>query len=344
MNRNSLLIALLLFIHVVYSGNNLYAQPVVSGAGATFPSPLYYKWIDEYGKVVPSRITYKETGSSEGIRLLLSREVDFGATDVYPSESKERQKTEEFLYIPTCISALAIIYNLKDNQEIRLTPSLLADIMMGKITSWSDQRIRDVNPSINIQESPITVVHRSEGSGTTFLLSDYLSLVSVEWKQKIGTGQKVSWQVGLGAQGNSGVARLVKKIPGSIGYASLNYAIQNRLSTAAIQNAEGNYIKPTVASVSATASLDISSYRLINSRGAQSYPISGFTYIVLFREQHYRNRSEEQVRALVRFLRWCISEGHIYAAPLFYAPLPGNVRTYLGKMLDSITYKGKPLS
>jgi len=324
----------------------LYAQPIISGAGATFPSPLYFKWIEEYGKAVPSRITYRETGSTDGIRLLLDREVDFGATDVFLSNGRMNQVSDTLLHLPTCIGAVAIIYHLEGNPDIRLTPSLLADIFMGRITYWSDDRIRKINPSANIKPLKITVIHRSEGSGTTFLLSDYFSQVSADWKKNIGTGPMIRWPVGLGVQENSGVAGLVKKIPGGIGYVSLNYAIKNRISTAALRNAAGNFVKPTVTAVSAAAAIDLprdTRVLLTNSRLPRAYPICGFTYIVVFREQFYRDHSEEHARALVKFILWCLQEGQHHAEPLFYAPLPEDTILHVERVLRSITYKGKPL-
>jgi len=324
----------------------IYAQPIISGAGATFPSPLYFRWIEEYGKTVPSKIIYRETGSSEGIRLLLAKEVDFGATDAFLPDGRMHQTAGKILHIPTCIGAVAIIYNMEDNTKIRLTPSILSEIFMGRITSWSDYRIRNINPDAKIKPLKITVIHRSEGSGTTFLLSDYFSQVSAVWRKKIGTGQMIQWPVGLGIQENAGVADLVKKIPGSIGYVSLNYAIKNNLSTAALQNAAGNFVKPTVAAVSAAASIDLprdTRVLLTNSRISRAYPICGFTYILVLREQFYRDRSPEQARALVKFLLWCIHEGQQHAEPLFYAPLPEDVALHVEGVIRSITYKGKPL-
>lgn len=337
---------LFMCILVILHPGLIYAQPIINGAGATFPSPLYFKWIDEYTKHVPSRITYRETGSSEGIRLLLARDVDFGATDV-PLTDKDTNKTPEaLLHIPTCIGAVAIIYNLEGNPILRLTPAVLTDIFLGKITMWSDPKIKEINPDINIRQIKINVVHRSEGSGTTFLLTDYLSQASIDWKKSIGCGQVVRWPVGIGVKENSGVASLVKKIPGSVGYVSLNYAIKNNLAAAALQNVSGFFINPAVASASAAAALDSPGGReesLINSRVAHAYPICGFTYLIVYRDQFYRDYSDERARALVGFLRWCIHEGQQYAEQLFYAPLPQATVAKVEKVIGSITYKGKSL-
>ena len=323
----------------------LYAQPIISGAGATLPSPLYFKWIEEYRKSVPSRITYRETGSSEGIRLLLSKKVDFGATDAFLSDDQMRDAQGALVHVPTCVGAVAIIYNLEGNPAMRLTPSLLTDIFMGRIVSWSDRRVKKINPDVKIDPLRITVIHRSEGSGTTFLLTDYFSQVSPVWKREIGRGQMIPWPAGLGIQENSGVADLVKKIPGSIGYVSLTYAIKNNLPTALLQNAAENFVKPTVASVSAAASIALpqdSRILLTNSLVPRAYPICGFTYIIVHREQFYRDHSPEHARALVKFLLWCLHEGQNFNEALYYAPLPEESVLHVEKAVRSITYRGKP--
>ena len=323
-----------------------HAQPVINGAGATFPGPLYIKWIEEYGKSRPLRVTYRETGSSDGIRMLLAREVDFGATDAYLPDETLKQHQGSLLHIPTCIGAVAIIYHLEGSPEIKMTPAVLADIFMGKITSWSDKRIREINPGIDIRENNITLVHRSEGSGTTFLLAHYLSQVSVVWEKKIGSGQAIRWPTGIGVRENSGIAAMVKKIPGSVGYVSLNHAIKNGLATVALQNASGNFIKPTVAAVTAAASVVLPTdarIMLTNSPTPSAYPICGFSYIIVYREQSYRDHSEERSRALAKFLLWCIRDGQRYTEKLFYAPLPDQTMNQLEKAVRTMTFKGKPL-
>jgi phosphate transport system substrate-binding protein len=324
----------------------LYSQPVVNGAGATFPSPLYFKWIEAYGKEDPVRIVYKETGSGEGIRLLLSREVDFGGTDALLSEGEMGKTTDTILHVPTCIGAVAIIYNLPGNPGLRLSPDILADIFQGRISSWTDQRISQINRGAPLAKLKISVVHRSEGSGTTFLLSNYLTKVSPFWRKSIGAGKQIRWPTGIGVEENSGVAELVKKIPGSIGYVSLNYAVANKLPAAALKNERGRYMKPTVESVSSAASIDLPADAralITNSSHPNAYPISGFSYIVLFREQAYNQRSKEKAQALVRFLWWGIHEGQREAAPLFYAPLPHQAVLVTEKILRSLTYAGQSL-
>jgi len=339
-------ICLVIAFLLLSTPGGLYAQPVVNGAGATFPSPLYFKWIEAYGKEDPVRIIYKEVGSGEGIRLLLAREVDFGGTDAFLSEAEMDKSRDVLLHIPTCIGAVAIIYNLPGNPDIRLTPDLLADIFLGRITSWADRRISRINRNASSTNLKISVVHRSEGSGTTFLLSDYLAKINPAWKQTVGAGKQIRWQTGIGVEENSGVAEWVKKIPGSIGYVSLNYAVANKLPAAALKNAWGHYTKPTVQSVSFAAPIDLPADAralITNSSHPHAYPISGFSYIVLFREQAYHQRSKEKAQSLARFLRWCIHEGQREAAPLFYAPLPHHAVQVADKILRSLTFAGQPL-
>jgi phosphate transport system substrate-binding protein len=339
-------ICLAIMFLLLSSPAGLYAQPIVNGAGATFPSPLYFKWIEMYGKEDPVRIVYKETGSGEGIRLLLSREVDFGGTDAFLSEGDLRKTADTILHIPTCIGAVAIIYNLPGNPGLKLSPDILADIFLGRITSWEDHRISQINRGTQATKLKISVVHRSEGSGTTFLLSDYLTKVSPAWKKSAGAGKQIRWLTGIGVEENSGVAELVKKIPGSIGYVSLNYAVAHKLPAAALRNERGRYTKPTVESVSSAASIDLPADArslITNSGHPNAYPISGFSYIVLFREQAYQQRSKEKAHALARFLWWGIHEGQREAAPLYYAPLPRQAVLVTEKILRSLTYAGQLL-
>ncbi len=333
-------------LFVLWPLGGLSAQPILKGAGATFPSPLYYKWIDTSKKQHSARISYKEAGSSEGIRLLLARKVDFGATDIFLSESEMKRSPAPLVHIPTCIGAVAVIYNLSGYPDIRMTPDVLAEIFLGRITSWADPRISGMNRHLKLPAVPIAVVHRSEGSGTTYLLTDYLSKVSALWKKAVGAGKAVRWPVGFGVEENSGVADLVKRIPGSIGYVSLNYAIRKGLPSAWLMNRAGRFVKPTVQSASAAASVDLSRDARIlftNSNAPDGYPISGFTYILLFQEQAYKDRSKNKALALAHFLWWCIHEGQREAAPLHYAPLPPEAVSIAENLLRSLTYAGQPL-
>ena len=319
---------------------------ILSGAGATFPSPLYQKWIETYQKESKIRISYQGVGSGEGIKLLYNREVDFGATDVFLSEQEMRRSPAEIIHIPTCIGAVAIIYNLPGNPELRFTPDIIVDILLGRITKWDDDRIARVNPNVVLSKLDITVVHRSEKSGTTFLLTDYLSNVSRSWKNNVGAGMLVRWPKGLGVEGNSGMADTIKRIQGSIGYVSLNFAKKNQLPVAAVRNRSGLYIYPTEESLSLAATVEHpSDFRTLitDSPVQKGYPISAFTYLIFYKEQAYSRRTREKALAMSNFLWWCVHEGQAYNEPLFYAPLPRETVTKAEKIIRSMLYKGQPL-
>lgn len=322
------------------------ADVILSGAGATFPSPLYDRWIEAYRSQGGSRIVYEGCGSGRGINLLLKQKTDFGATDIFLSDEEMRRSAADILHIPTCVGAVAIIYNLPGAPRLRFTPDLLVDIFLGRITRWSDRRIAWFNPDIALPELEIAVVHRSEKSGTTFLLTDYLSKVSPGWKKSIGSGLVVRWPAGLGVEENSGVADLVQRVPGSIGYVSLNYAKARGLPVAAIRNHAGQFVYPTEDALSLAATVDIpqdTRILITNSRAPRGYPISAFTYLIFYREQAYNHRSKNKALALAHFLWWCIHEGQRYTKPLYYAPLPQDVVARSEKIIRSVTYQGKPL-
>src|SRR5262247_4528827 len=230
------------------------AQTLMNGAGATFPYPIYSKWFDEYTKVDPSvRFNYQSIGSGGGIRQITERTVDFGATDGPMTDEQLKKAPGELLHIPTVLGAVVATYNLPGQPKLNFTGELLADIFLGKITQWSDERIKKLNPSANLPNQPIVVVHRSDGSGTTYIWVDYLSKVSKEWEQKVGRGTSVNWPVGLGGKGNEGVAGQVKNTPGAIGYVELAYAITNKLPAALVKNPAGKFIEPSIESTTAAA-------------------------------------------------------------------------------------------
>ena len=224
------------------------------GAGATFPYPLYSKMFDAYHEQHGVKVNYQAIGSGGGIRQLINKTVDFGATDAFMSDEELSQTDGTILHIPTCLGAVVVTCNLPGNPRLKLTPDIIADIFFGKITNWNDPRIKKVNPTLPLPDMHIVVVHRSDGSGTTFIFSDYLSKVSSEWKEKMGTGKALNWLVGLGAKGNAGVAGLVQQVPGSVGYVELVYALQNNMPISAIRNKSGNFIIPSISSVSLAAS------------------------------------------------------------------------------------------
>lgn len=320
---------------------SIQASEILLGAGATFPSPFYHKLIGEYEKLFGARIDYQGVGSGAGINLLLSKKVDFGASDIYLSDQDLALIKEPIVHIPTCVGAVAIIYNLPDTRDLKLDAGLVANLFMGKIKQWSDSRIHALNGSL-VTNMPVTVVHRSDSSGTTFLLTEYLSKTSKEWAKTIGRGKKVEWPVGLGIERNAGVAEMVLKIPGSIGYVSLSYAEKQALATAAVKNQSGRYIKPAQESVSLAADVAIPEdcrVLIINTTSEMGYPISAFTYILVYREQSYQQGTSQKAKALTRFLSWVVSDGQKYAKPLFYAPLPAQAAKQANAAIRSISYQ-----
>ncbi len=314
----------------------------LTGAGATFPYPLYSKWFSDYAAKTGVRINYQSIGSGGGIRQLSEETVDFGATDgPMTDEEMKRAKGGPIMHIPTVLGADAIIYNLPGVASgLKLTPDVLADIFLGRITKWNDPRIVTLNPGVRLPATDLLVVHRSDGSGTTYIFTDYLTSVSNAWKAGPGKGKEVRWPVGLGAKGNEGVAGQIKQTPGSIGYAELAYAKQNALSMAAIRNSSGEFITPSVATVTAAAagaaiSLPANTdYRIsiVNPPGAGAYPISSFTWLLVYERQ----KDSVKARKLVDFLNWALTEGEAQAATLDYAPIPETMAANLKARIATI--------
>ncbi|MFW5774897.1 MAG: phosphate ABC transporter substrate-binding protein PstS [Chitinivibrionales bacterium] len=325
-------------------GKNV-ASDILTGAGATFPAPLYQEWFKRFKNQTGIRINYSSTGSGDGIRQILGRTVDFGATDVIMSEAEKKTAPARIIHIPTCMGAVAVIYNLPDIENLRLTPELIADIFMGRIVSWTDRRLGRANPSVSFPRKDIAVVHRSEASGTSYIFTDYLSRVSPQWQSSVGRGKKVRWPAGMGVEGNPGVARMVGHIEGAIGFVQLSFAEHNKLPTASIQNRAHAFVKPSMQTVTAAAEQEP-----LRRQGAQGdsvpqngYPISSFTYLVVYHEQAYNGRTPSQAQALARWLRWCINEGQAHTTRLLYAPLPPQVIRQAQEAIDSLVYQDKPI-
>jgi phosphate transport system substrate-binding protein len=314
----------------------------LTGAGATFPYPLYSKWFNEYATKTGVKINYQSIGSGGGIRQLSEQTVDFGATDAPMSDAElAKAKGGAVLHIPTVLGAVVIIYNLPGlTQPLKLTGDVVAAIFQGQITRWNDARIASQNPGVTLPPTDILVVHRSDGSGTSYVFTDYLSAVSPAWATKPGKGKEVQWPTGLGAKGNEGVAGQVKQTPGAIGYAELAYATQNNLATAAIRNAAGEFTAPSIASATAAAAGAAATlpsgtdYRvsIVNAPGKGVYPISSFTWIIVYQKQ----TDAAKGRKLVDFLRWALADGQGMASPLDYAPLPESMRAGLATRLGMI--------
>jgi phosphate transport system substrate-binding protein len=316
------------------------------GAGATFPYPLYSKMFDVYNKEYGVKVNYQAIGSGGGIRQLINKTVDFGGSDAIMSEKDLTEASAPIVHIPTCAGAVALTYKLTGDPKIRFTPEIIADIFLGKIKKWNDDRISTINPGMKLPDMNITVVHRSDGSGTTFIFSDYLSKVSPEWKEKVGSGTSLNWPTGLGGKGNPGVAGLVQQTPGSIGYVELIYALQNKMPYGTVKNKKGNFVEPTLRSTTLAANTDLPDdmkISLTDTDAQDGYPVSGLTWILVYKEQNYADRSEEKARELVKLLWWMTHEGQKYADPLHYAPLSKRAVEKTEKLIKSITYRGSPV-
>lgn len=313
----------------------------LTGAGATFPYPIYSKWFSTYGDHHPVRVNYQPIGSGGGIRQITEKTVDFGASDA-PMTEEEMAKIPGVLHLPTVLGAVAVTYNLPGvSQSLKLIPDVLADIFTGTITRWNDPRIAQLNPGVNLPAKDILVVTRTDGSGTTYVFTDYLAAVNPQFQQKVGVGKSVKWPTGLGAKGNEGVAGQIRQTEGAVGYVELAYARQNDLAVAALRNQAGTFVEPSVAATTAAAAgvadrLDANSdfrMSLVNAAGPQAYPISTWTYLLL--PGHFEDCSK--ARALADVVRWSVTEGGAAAEELDYAPLPENVRTRVLDRLNTVT-------
>lgn len=336
----------LCFGAVIMMANSLPAGITLQGAGASFPYPLYSKMFDVYYKVYKVKVNYQSIGSGAGISQIRAKTVDFGASDAFLSDEEMEKFSDPVVHIPITAGAVAIVYNLPENPELKLCPSLIADIFLGKIKKWNEPRIKKHNPEVDLPDMDITVVHRSDGSGTTFIFTDYLSKVNKEWREKVGRGKSVKWLCGLGAKGNEGVAGLVKRIPGAIGYVELAYAVKNKMSYASIKNKAGNFIKPSPESVKLAAEIELPEdmrVSLTNTPAENGYPISGFTWIIVYRDLSKGGLNKEKAKALVNLLWWMTHEGQKYCLPLLYAPLSKKAQERAEKIIKSITDKGEKL-
>src|SRR5215216_697472 len=328
-------------------GGNAAGTVSLQGAGATFPNPLYQKWLSEYGKVHGNvKIDYQSIGSGGGIKQLKEQTVDFGASDSPMKDEDLKAAPGEVLHIPTVLGAVVITYNLQGiDQALRFSPEVVADIFLGKIKKWNDPKIVADNPGVSLPSTNITVVHRSDGSGTSAVFTDYLSKVSSEWKEKVGSGTSPSWPIGIGGKGNEGVTGQVKNTPNTIGYVELAYAVQNKLPVAQIKNASGNFVTPSIDAVTAAASASAANtpedlrVSITNAAGAEAYPISSYTYILVYKEQ----KDAAKGKALVDFLWWGIHEGEKYANELQYAPLPADIVKRAEAKISSMTAGGTAL-
>jgi phosphate transport system substrate-binding protein len=314
------------------------------GAGATFPFPLYSKWSQVYAAQRGVRINYQSIGSGGGIRQFIAKTVDFGATDGPMTDEQIAQAGGRVLHIPTVAGAVVPVYNVSGVRTgLKFTPGVLADIFLGAITMWNDPRIRQANPGVTLPDAEIVVVHRSDGSGTTAIWVNYLSKVSPRWKSRVGEGTSVSWPTGLGGKGNEGVAELVNRIPHSLGYVELAYAITSQMTYGDVQNAAGQFVRPsletTTNAVAGALTAIPADFRifLTNPPGRDAYPIAGFTWILIDSVQEDAAKG----KALVEFLSWAIHDGQQYATPLLYAPLPPSLVERIEAKLRTVRFTSR---
>lgn len=316
------------------------------GAGATFPFPYYQKLFDTYFQTQKTKVNYQAIGSGGGIQQLKRKTVDFGGTDAFMDDKDIKDANADILHVPTCLGAVVITYNIPGDPQLKLTAPVIIDIFFGRIEKWNDPRITELNPVVSLPDMNIVTVHRSDGSGTTAIFSDYLANVSAEWKERIGAGKSLNWPVGLGAKGNPGVAGLVKQVPGSLGYVELIYAVGNKMPYAEIKNKTGKFIKPAIKSVSLAAGItlpDDTRASITDTSAPEGYPISGFTWLVLYKEQKYGGRTKERADNLLKLMWWIIHEGQQLAEPLDYAPLPKDAVQKAESILRSCVYGGEKI-
>jgi phosphate transport system substrate-binding protein len=318
----------------------------IQGAGSSLVNPLMQKWVSEYGILNPqARIDYQSIGSGGGIKQVKERTIQFGASDLVMSEEDLRSAPGEILHVPIILGAVVLTYNLEGvDATLRFSPATIADIFLGKIVSWDDERIRTDNPDVALPQVPLTVVHRSDGSGTSAIFTNYLSKVSPEWKERVGEGTSPSFPVGLGGKGNEGVTGQVKQTPNTIGYIELAYAVKNRMPVAQILNRAGNFVVPTFETVTNAAAETINDtpddlrVSITDASGDNAYPISSYVYLLVYRDQP----DEVVGRTLTDFLTWGINDGQRFAQPLYYSPLPQEMVRRASAKIALISHNGVP--
>jgi phosphate transport system substrate-binding protein len=314
---------------VLVAGGAAQQKMQINGAGATFPSPIYSKWFDEYNKMHPNvQINYQPVGSGAGIRQISNQTVFFGATDGPMTNDQLLAAPAKILHFPTVLGAVVPVYKIPNvNAALKFNGPVLGDIFLGKITKWNDPAIVKLNPGMNLPNTDITVVHRSDGSGTTYIWADYLAKVSPEWKTRVGVGTSPNWPVGVGGKGNEGVAGLVTQTPGSIGYVELIFALQNKISYGQVQNMDGEFVSASVESVTLAAAAAAAKMppdfrvSITNAPGKGVYPISSFTWLLLYESP----KDKAQTKTMLEFMKWALNDGQKFAAELGYAPLPASV-------------------
>ncbi|HKI58180.1 MAG TPA: phosphate ABC transporter substrate-binding protein PstS [Trueperaceae bacterium] len=332
------------------------AAQSLTAAGATFPFPLYSKILSVYGQQTGVTVNYQAIGSGGGQQQLLSRTVNFAASDAPLSDRQLQQFADKngapVLHIPMALGAVVLSYNWAPvakapAQPLQLDGGTVAGIFLGTITNWNDPALKQLNPNVDFPDLPISVAHRSDGSGTTYTFTDYLSKVSPAWQQQVGTGTAVSWPTGSGGKGNQGVAGLIEQIPGSFGYVELIYALQNDMAYATLENSSGNFVVPSLQSTSAAGDVPVPAdgrFDITDTSAAQGYPIATYTYILLYQDMSLTTDSASQAKQVEELVRWMSTDGQKYAESLDYGPLPQRVRDFDARQLAKLTFKGQPLN
>jgi len=330
---------------ILLASSGAHSQMLINGAGSTFGYPIYSKWFDAYARVDPSvRFNYQSIGSGGGINLLINRTVDVGASDAPLNDQQIKRAPGPILEFPSVMGAVVLTYNLPTvKQALRLTGPLIANIYLGKVAKWNDPAIVALNPGVSLPDTQIVTCHRSDGSGTTYIFTDYLSKISPDWRTGPGKATSVKWPGGLGGKGSEGVTALVEQTTGAIAYVELTYALANKLAVADVQNSSGKWIKPSLQGVTAAAAGAAANMpadfrvSITNAPGADSYPLSSFTWLLVYTKQNDHARGA----ALVNFLNWALQDGQKYASPLYYAPLPAQVVALEMKQLRQIVVAPK---
>ena len=323
------------------------AEQELIGAGATFPQPLYSKLFDVYYQQNRVKVNYQGVGSGGGINQLTKKTVDFGATDAFMTEKERKDAGAAVLHIPTCLGAVVVTYNLPGSPKLNFTPDVVADIFLGNIKKWNDQKIASINQGVKLPDLSISTVNRADGSGTNYIFTEYLTKANKGWKEKIGVGKTVNWPQGsIGQKGNPGVAGFVTQTPGAVGYVELLYALQNKMAYGNIKNKAGKFVEPSPKSVSAAANIKIpddTNVSLTDTEAKEGYPISSFTWLIFYKEQNYGGRSKEKVETLAKLLLWTVTDGQKYVEPLQYSALSKEAVDKSVKIIKSMTYNGAPV-
>ena len=319
----------------------------IMGAGSSFDNPLFSKMFSEYNKNTGLKINYQSIGSGGGIKGLTDKTVDFGASDAPLSDDQAKAMGVPAVHIPVTAGAVVLSYNLPDVKDtLQLSPDVLAGMFLGDIKKWNDPKIQAINKGVKLPSTDIVIAHRADASGTSNIFTTYLTKISKDWETKVGKGSSVSWPVGLGGKGNEGVAGTIQQTPGAIGYIELAYAIQNKMAYAKVQNKSGAFVAPSINSVTAAANIEIPAdgkVSLTNTEAADGYPISGLSWVIIYQEQKYNNRTADKTSKMVKLIQWMIHDGQQFSGALNYAPLSAKAVSVGDALLKTVTYDGKPV-